>query len=340
MIFVLLVAGAFALATLRRYSVAQTITLTSFAFFLTSWLNSASGTSANDLQFVPNASDIKPWFQHPCGTRLAASRKMHNSSDSTNIMKRVRTQLRVAQNHFNKTFKDVRIVYSKVYRVLLKEQYKMNWLPKRQLEWYHRELWCLEKGKKAERALPRLYDALQRFSITFHYLREFHLDSNIDVTRGIIKRRTRIIDKAHNQVLRLLCEVEAAMINLALRTSTLNDAFMITDNLHWAKEGDLTLMLIQDWGVLKLYHTFLKDWIKVFRNATTDNTCDRNIKPLAFTPNMPKKWFNGKGTRMPKMRKHKPTRKPGRNNSLRQNLRKGSQRNRLMKKQKGPTLRT
>lgn len=95
-------------------SVAQTITLTSFAFFLTSWLNSASGTSANDLQFVPNSSDIEPWFQHPCGTRLAASRRMHNSNDSNNIMKRVRTQLRVAQNHFNKTFKDVRIVYSKV----------------------------------------------------------------------------------------------------------------------------------------------------------------------------------------------------------------------------------
>ncbi|KAL0130009.1 hypothetical protein PUN28_001946 [Cardiocondyla obscurior] len=340
MIFVLLVAGAFALATLRRYSVAQTITLTSLAFFLTSWLNSASGTSTNDLQFVPNASDIEPWFQHPCGTRLAASQRMHNSSDSNNIMKRVRTQLRVAQNHFNKTFKDVRIVYSKVYRVLLKEQYKMNWLPKRQLEWYHRELWCLERGKKAERALPRLYDALQRFSITFHYLREFHLDSNIDVTRGIIKRRTRIIDKAHNQVLRLLCEVEAAMINLELRTSTLNDAFLITDNVHWAKEGDLTLMLIQDWGVLKLYHTFLKDWIKVFRNATTDNTCDRNMKNLSFTPNMPKKWFNEKGSRMPKMRKRKPTRKPGRNNSLRVNLRKGSQKNRLMRKQKGPTLRT
>ncbi|XP_018374694.1 PREDICTED: uncharacterized protein LOC108768671 [Trachymyrmex cornetzi] len=320
----------------RRHSVAQTITLTSFAFFLTSWLNSASGTSANDLQFVPNSSDIEPWFQHPCGTRLAASRRMHNSSDTNNIMKRVRTQLRVAQNHFNKTFKDVRIVYSKVYRVLLKEQYyKMNWLPKRQLEWYHTELWCLERGKKAERALPRLYDALQRFSFTFHLLKEYRLDSNIDVTRSIIKRRTRIIDKAHNQVLRLLCEVEAAMINLELRTSTLNDAFIITDNLHWAKEGDLTVMLIQDWGVLKLYHTFLKDWIKVFRNATTDNICDHNLKktPLTFTPNMPKKWLKGK-----EMRKRKPTRKSGRNNSLRQNLRKGSHRNRLMKKQKGPTL--
>ncbi|XP_025987304.1 uncharacterized protein LOC105194887 [Solenopsis invicta] len=338
MIFVLLVAGAFALATLRRYSVAQTITLTSFAFFLTSWLNSASGTSANDLQFVPNSSDIEPWYQ-PCGTRgLAASRRMHNSNDSSNIMKRVRTQLRVAQNHFNKTFKDVRIVYSKVYRVLtLKEQYKMNWLPRRLPEWYHRELWCSEKGKKAE--LPHLHEALQRFSITFHYLKEFRLDSNIDVTRGIIKRRTKIIDKAHNQVLRLLCEVEAAMINLELRTTNVN-ALIITDNMHWAKEGDLTQMLIQDWGVLKLYHTFLKDWIKVFRNATTDNTCDHNIKSLAFTPNMPKKWFNGKGTRIPKMRKRKPTRKPGRNNSLRQNLRKGSQRNRLMKKQKRPTLRS
>jgi len=126
------------------------------------------------------------------------------------------------------------------------------------------------------------------------------------------------------------------MINLELRTSTLNDAFIITDNLHWAKEGDLTVMLIQDWGVLKLYHTFLKDWIKVFRNATTDNICDHNVKktPLTFTPNMPKKWLKDKG-----MRKHK-SRKSGRNNSLRQNLRKGSQRNRLMKKQKGPTLRT
>ncbi|XP_011687677.1 PREDICTED: uncharacterized protein LOC105449916 isoform X2 [Wasmannia auropunctata] len=328
-----------------RDSVAQTITLTSFAFFLTSWLNSASGTSANDLQFVPNTSDIEPWFQ-PCGTRLAASRRMHNSSDSNNIMKRVRTQLRVAQNHFNKTFKDVRIVYSKVYRVLLKEQYKMNWLPKKQLEWYHTELWCLERGKKAERALPRLYDALQKFSITFHFLREYRLDSNIDVTRGIIKRRTRIIDKAHNQVLRLLCEVEAAMINLELRTSTLNDAFIITDNVQWAKEGDLTLMLIQDWGVLKLYHTFLKDWIKVFRNATSanDNSCDRNIKSIALTQKQAKKLFQKGEHRTRTPRKHKSTRKPGgRNNSVRQNLRKGSERNRLMKKKKStlrPTLRT
>lgn len=86
---------------------------------------------------------------------------------------------------------------------MVKEQYKINWLPKKQFEWYYREVWCLERGKKAERVLPQLYNALQNFSITFHYLREFHLDSNIDVTRGIIKRRTRIIDKAHNQVLRV-----------------------------------------------------------------------------------------------------------------------------------------
>ncbi|KAL6262736.1 hypothetical protein P5V15_005526 [Pogonomyrmex californicus] len=322
-----------------KYSVAQTITLTSLAFLLTSWLNSASGVPTNHLQFMSNSSVIetKPWSQ-PCGTRLAASQRMHSSNDSHNIMKRVRTQLRVAQNHFNKTFKDVRTVYSKVYRVLqYKEQYKMNWLPKRQLEWYHRELWCLEKGKKAERALPRLYDALQRFSITFYELREFQLNSSIDVSRGVIKKRTKIIDKAHNQVLRLLCEVEAAMINLELKTSILN--ISEKDNMHWARDGDLTLMLIQDWGVLKLYHTFLKDWIKVFRNATTNNTCGHNIKSSPFTPNIPKRWFNGRGTRISKMKKHRPIRKPGRNGPLRQNMKKGSQRNRLMnKKQKGPTL--
>jgi len=128
------------------------------------------------------------------------------------------------------------------------------------------------------------------------------------------------------------------MINLELGTSTSNDAFVITD-LHWAKKGDLTLMLIQDWGVLKLYHTFLKDWMKVFRNATTDNTCDRNIKSIVKTA-IPKKWFNERSTRIPKIRKRKPIKKSGQNNSLRQNLRKGSQRNRLMKKQKGPILQT
>lgn len=88
-----------------------------------------------------------------------------------------------------------------MYKVL-KEQYKMNWLPEKQLEWYHKELWCLEKGKKAERALPRLHDALQRFAITFHHLRDYHLKSNINVDLTMDKRN-EIVEGMYNEILRV-----------------------------------------------------------------------------------------------------------------------------------------
>lgn len=91
--------------------------------------------------------------------------------------------------------------FIQVYKVL-KEQYRMNWLPDKQLEWYHRELWCLDKSKKAERALPRLHDALQRFAITFHHLRIFRLKSNINADVTMI-RRNNIIDGMRSETLRV-----------------------------------------------------------------------------------------------------------------------------------------
>jgi len=124
------------------------------------------------------------------------------------------------------------------------------------------------------------------------------------------------------------------MINLELKTP--QNEVITQDKLCLTEKGDLTLMLIQDWGVLQPYHTFLKDWIKIFRNVTTGNTCNTKLSDFISES---KKWVNERGVRRPKMRKHKLTKKPGRNNSLRQNLRKRSQRNRL-KKQKGPTLYT
>lgn len=90
-----------------------------------------------------------------------------------------------------------------VYKVL-KKQYRMSWLPEKQLEWYHKELWCLEKGKKAERALPRLHDSLQRFAITFHHLREFRLKSDINVDHTMEKRNS-IINGMYNEILRVSC---------------------------------------------------------------------------------------------------------------------------------------
>ena len=88
-----------------------------------------------------------------------------------------------------------------MFRVL-KSQYRMSWLPEKQLEWYYREVWCLEKGKKAERALPRLHDALQRFVITFHHLKAFTLKSNINADSTMIKRN-RIIDGMYSEILRV-----------------------------------------------------------------------------------------------------------------------------------------
>ncbi|XP_014485947.1 PREDICTED: uncharacterized protein LOC106750257 [Dinoponera quadriceps] len=325
-------------------SVAQTVTLTSFAFFLSSELNPASGAPASSLRLAANSYSMEPWLQ-PCGTPVAATlKKMPQRHSVHRTLKRVKTQLRVAQNHFRKDLKDMHVVYSKVYKVL-KEQYKMNWLPEKQLEWYHKELWCLEKGKKAERALPRLHDALQRFAITFHHLRDYHLKSNINVDLTM-DRRNKIVEGMYNEILRMLCEVETAILNLGLQLPTTHAAHIVTESLNWAKEGDLTLMLIQDWGVLRLYQNFLKDWTAAFRNATATGpgTCDPNtVKPLNFKKNAKKRAGEKSGKRTTKQKKQRPTRKhplaPGRNSSLPQRPRKGPPRDRLTRnKQKKPAL--
>lgn len=129
----------------------------------------------------------------------------------------------------------------------------------------------------------------------------------------------------------MLCEVETAILNLGLQLPTTHTAHIVTESSNWAKEGDLTLMLIQDWGVLRLYQIFLNDWTRAFRNATATGpgTCDPNtVKPLNTKKNNAKK--NG-GKRAPKIKKQSRPRKhpPGRNSSSPQRPRKGPPRNRL-----------
>ncbi|XP_014206699.1 uncharacterized protein LOC106638161 [Copidosoma floridanum] len=276
-------------------SVAQTATLTSLAFLLSSSLGPispvVSGAPSYGMRTTFNAEAfMEPWLQ-PCGTPMAAAlRKLPQRHSVHRTLKRVKTQLRVAQNHFRKDLKDIRDIYSKVYKVL-KEQYRMSWLPDRQLEWYHSEIWCLEKGKKAERALPRLHDSLQRFAITFHHLRTFRLKSNINADMTMI-RRNKIIDGMNSEILRMLCEVETAIQNLGLKLPVTHKSMLVTESSNWAREGDLTLMLIQDSGVLRLYQAFLNDWIRALRNATVTGpgTCDpAMLRPLAsyFKPKKP-----------------------------------------------------
>ncbi|XP_043464518.1 uncharacterized protein LOC122499972 isoform X1 [Leptopilina heterotoma] len=307
MIFGLLVAGAIALATLRRYSLIHTATFTSLAFFLSSGLTSvtAAPSYGHRSSIISEAMDMEPWVQ-PCGTPVAAPlRKLPQRHSVHRALKRVRTQLRVAQEHLRKDIKDIHEIYSKVYKVLKEQQYRMSWLPEKQLDWYHRELWCLEKSKKAEKALPRLHDALQRFAITFYHLRAFRLKSNINAELTM-SRRNEIIDGMYNEVRRTLCEVETAIFNLGLQLPTTHKANIVTESSNWAEEGDLTLMLIQDSGVLRLYRDFLNDWTRAFRNATAigPGTCDPSmIKPLIYKSKKPKKEFQHKKKQKNPMKK-------------------------------------
>ncbi|XP_043266920.1 uncharacterized protein [Venturia canescens] len=290
-------------------SVAQTATLTSLAFFLSSGLSTVLAAPSYGFGLTQSTNSGMEAWEQPCGTPLGAALKRSPQRHSVHrALKRVRTQLRVAQNHFRKDLKDVHDIYAKVYKVL-KGQYHMSWLPERQLEWYHRELWCMEKVKKAEYALPRLHDALQRFAITFYSLRSFRLKSNINV-EFTINRRNEIIDGMQNEVLRMLCEVETAILNLGHQLPVVHKSTIVTESSDWTTEGDLTLMLIQDWGVMRLYQAFLNDWTRAFRNATATGpgTCDPNTKkPLTFVPKSKalKKMSVEKGKRPLKVRKQK-----------------------------------
>lgn len=134
----------------------------------------------------------------------------------------------------------------------------------------------------------------------------------------------------------MLCEVETAILNLGLQIPTAHTAKIVTESSNWAKEGDLTLMLIQDWGVIRLYQTFLNAWTKAFRNATAPGpgTCD----PSRQNPGAKSvgKGSGPKGKRISKVKKqNRPVRKHpvgvGRNSSLPQGPRKGVSRNRLLR---------
>lgn len=108
----------------------------------------------------------------------------------------------------------------------------------------------------------------------------------------------------------MLCEVETAIFNLGLQLPTSHKAEIVTESSNWAEEGDLTLMLIQDSGVLRLYRDFLNDWTRAFRNATAigPGTCDpKLVKPLIYRP---KKSQGVKKEFQPKKRQKKPIKKP------------------------------
>ncbi|XP_046749841.1 uncharacterized protein LOC124413357 [Diprion similis] len=273
MSFALLVAGAYALATLRRYSVAQTATITTFALFLTLGLTPLSA--------APTGIDLaemreEPWV-HSCGAPVTDNPNRRHSLYRT--LKDVHRQFRVARAYFQ-TKNDIAEIYSKVTKEL-KTQYSLPWLPKNQFEWYREKAWCLEKAQKAEVALPKLHDTLQRFAITFHHLQSFELDSHFNTNAR--EKRNKIIDAMYYDILRMLCEVETAIVILGIELPSSYKAAIVTESPDWTEKGDFTRMLVQDSGVIQVYKVFLKDWIRALRNlaatAKDSETCDPSSLP-------------------------------------------------------------
>lgn len=82
------------------------------------------------------------------------------------------------------------------------QQYKFDWLLKGLFEWYCRYFLYLENEQKPQHFLPYLYNSLQRFAITFHELKKFHLNSNVETTE-YIDYRNRTIDVTFNQILQV-----------------------------------------------------------------------------------------------------------------------------------------
>ncbi|XP_044002433.1 uncharacterized protein LOC122848426 [Aphidius gifuensis] len=318
MIYGLLIAGAIARATIRRYSVAKTIILTSLIFLIVSGLTGVSSVPSYNHEISKiTARKMQPW-EKPCGTLFESStgRPLQRHSAHRSL-KRVRTRLKVAKNHIQKDRHDIEKVYSKINTVL-KGQYNFTWLPKKQLQWYYNELWCMEKNKKAEYALPRLHDALQRFAITFYSLRKFKFKIGIEDNWAITKRN-EIISAMETEVLSILCEVETAITNLGHQVPHVHKSKIVIENPAWNTEGDMTVSLIQDWGVLRLYRIFLNDWIRAFRNATAKGpgTCDSNtVKPIIFKS----KNKNQKKTTRLKTKRHMKKKKSNEQQLLRDNI--------------------
>ena len=135
----------------------------------------------------------------------------------------------------------------------------------------------------------------------------------------------------------MLCEVETAILNLGLQLPVTHKSVIVTESMNWAREGDLTLMLIQDSGVLRLYQAFLNDWIRALRNATATGpgTCDPTMLRPLHSYFKPKKHQNKKnGAKRPKARLTEARKQQYR--LLAQNARRMARRKIARKKQKKP----
>ncbi|XP_025197183.1 uncharacterized protein LOC112595975 isoform X1 [Melanaphis sacchari] len=193
-----------------------------------------------------------------------------NKNNDIKILKRVRTQLKVARNHFRNNREIIARLYSDV-KTMMQTNYHYEWLPSQSLVWYKKHIKKLDKDTKVFILLPVLRDSLHNFSVTLEQMRQFsetHFISNYTT-------RKLMLDDLSKHLIAVLCEVEAAMVSLSTwhnRKMPDGPQTVIIGGPGWDPNPDHTTMMIQDWGVLTIYYRFLKDWLHISRKMVQDQT--------------------------------------------------------------------
>jgi len=79
--------------------------------------------------------------------------------------------------------------------------------------------------------------------------------------------------------LQVLCEVETSVETLGL-TALSHKKGIVTNHPQYQNKGDLTRMLIQDWGIFNFYKSFLNEWLDAFNDATAEGPgiCNNKMK--------------------------------------------------------------
>ncbi|XP_034234055.1 uncharacterized protein LOC117641061 [Thrips palmi] len=124
----------------------------------------------------------------------------------------------------------------------------------------------IRSSQKLAHELTRMHTQLQKFSVALEQMSE---DNRRDDPL-----RHGALSKTKNYVKMLLCEVEWALLSLAipLPTAVPRDIMSsaernITDNTNRA---------IRDWGVLIKYRDFLHGWADIVAQAGRERACDSN----------------------------------------------------------------
>lgn len=71
----------------------------------------------------------------------------------------------------------------------------------------------------------------------------------------------------------VLCEVEWALENLNLVVPERAKGDFFSNKQNWDENPDTTAFLMQDWGVISLYKTFLGDWHLIINRVSKKASC-------------------------------------------------------------------